>query len=80
MDADEILLLSRGWVSERGTHGELMALGHYAQLFEMQSQGPGLKRNGPEAHLKTAGICRNASQLSLTGIVYQVFSSHTSVV
>ena len=24
----------------------------------MQSQGPGLKRNGPEAHLKTAGICR----------------------
>ena len=27
VDADEILLLSRGWVSERGTHGELMALG-----------------------------------------------------
>ena len=44
VDADEILLLSRGWVSERGTHGELMALGgHYAQLFEMQSQGAWLE-------------------------------------
>ena len=44
VDADEILLLSRGQVSERGTHGELMALGgHYAQLFEMQSQGAWLE-------------------------------------
>ncbi|MGL5503883.1 MAG: ATP-binding cassette domain-containing protein, partial [Aeromonas veronii] len=44
VDADEILLLSRGQVNERGTHGELMALGgHYAQLFEMQSQGAWLE-------------------------------------
>lgn len=40
----KIPLLSRGQVSERGTHGELMALGgHYAQLFEMQSQGAWLE-------------------------------------
>ena len=44
-----ILLLSRGQVNERGSHGELMALGgHYAQLFEMQSQEPGWKRGGPD--------------------------------
>ena len=44
VDADEILLLSRGQVNERGTHAELMALGgHYAQLFEMQSQGAWLE-------------------------------------
>ncbi len=44
VDADEILLLSRGQVSERGSHSELMALGgHYAQLFEMQSQGAWLE-------------------------------------
>lgn len=44
VDADEILLLSRGQVGERGTHGDLMALGgHYAQLFEMQSQGAWLE-------------------------------------
>lgn len=44
VDADEILLLSRGQVNERGSHGELMALGgHYAQLFEMQSQGAWLE-------------------------------------
>lgn len=52
VDADEILLLSRGQVSERGTHGELMALGgHYAQLFEMQSQGLGSKRSAPDRHI-----------------------------
>ncbi|MFM4962764.1 ABC transporter transmembrane domain-containing protein [Aeromonas bivalvium] len=40
VDADEILLLSRGQVIERGSHQGLMAeQGHYAQLFEMQSQG-----------------------------------------
>ncbi len=44
VDADEILLLSRGQVNERGTHGELMTQGgHYAQLFEMQSQGAWLE-------------------------------------
>ncbi|MCX7128487.1 ATP-binding cassette domain-containing protein, partial [Aeromonas sp.] len=44
VDADEILLLSRGQVNERGSHSELMALGgHYAQLFEMQSQGAWLE-------------------------------------
>jgi len=44
VDADEILLLSRGQVSERGSHETLMAQGgHYAQLFEMQSQGAWLE-------------------------------------
>lgn len=40
VDADEILLLSRGHVQERGSHAALMARGgHYAHLFDMQSQG-----------------------------------------
>lgn len=44
VDADEILLLSRGQVIERGSHQGLMARqGHYAQLFEMQSQGAWLE-------------------------------------
>ncbi|MFM4703568.1 ABC transporter transmembrane domain-containing protein [Aeromonas bivalvium] len=44
VDADEILLLSRGQVIERGSHQDLMARqGHYAQLFEMQSQGAWLE-------------------------------------
>ncbi|WP_111872813.1 ABC transporter transmembrane domain-containing protein [Aeromonas bivalvium] len=44
VDADEILLLSRGQVIERGSHQGLMAeQGHYAQLFEMQSQGAWLE-------------------------------------
>ena len=44
VDADEILLLTRGQVSERGSHQGLMAQqGHYAQLFEMQSQGAWLE-------------------------------------
>ena len=44
VDADEILLLSRGQVIERGHHQGLMAeQGHYAQLFEMQSQGAWLE-------------------------------------
>lgn len=40
VDADEILVLSRGRIIERGTHDALMSRsGHYARLFEMQSQG-----------------------------------------
>ncbi|MFM5463963.1 ABC transporter transmembrane domain-containing protein [Aeromonas simiae] len=50
VDADEILLLSRGRVQERGRHEALMAQGgHYARLFEMQSQGAWLEQSGEPA-------------------------------
>ncbi|MBZ6072050.1 ABC transporter transmembrane domain-containing protein [Aeromonas schubertii] len=50
VDADEILLLSRGQVQERGTHDALMAKGgHYAHLFDMQSQGAWRELEGRRA-------------------------------
>lgn len=37
-DADQILVLSKGQIIERGTHEELLAKGgHYAELYELQS-------------------------------------------
>lgn len=49
VDADEILLLSRGQVSERGTHGELMALGGtMPSCSRCRARGPGSRRGGPE--------------------------------
>ena len=39
--ADQILVLDRGRVAERGTHGELLALGGtYARLHALQFRGP----------------------------------------
>jgi len=39
MHADQILLLHRGQVVERGTHAELVALGgRYAQLWRLQTE------------------------------------------
>jgi subfamily B ATP-binding cassette protein MsbA len=36
--ADEILVLSKGKLVEKGTHAALLSLnGHYARLFELQS-------------------------------------------
>jgi ATP-binding cassette subfamily B protein len=38
--ADEIIVLDRGSVIERGTHAELLAAGgRYATLFNLQAQG-----------------------------------------
>jgi ATP-binding cassette, subfamily B, bacterial len=38
--ADEIVVLARGRITERGTHEELMRLnGRYAQLFSLQARG-----------------------------------------
>jgi ABC-type transport system involved in Fe-S cluster assembly fused permease/ATPase subunit len=39
MNADQILVLDAGRILERGTHGELLALGgHYAQMWKLQQQ------------------------------------------
>jgi ATP-binding cassette subfamily B protein len=47
MDADQILVLDRGRIVERGTHGELLAHGGaYAQMWALQQQ--------EEAELETA--------------------------
>jgi ATP-binding cassette subfamily B protein len=41
VDADQILVLDRGRVVERGTHGELLALGgRYAALWALQARQP----------------------------------------
>ncbi len=38
--ADQIIVLDRGSVIERGTHAELLAMdGRYARLFNLQAQG-----------------------------------------
>ena len=38
--ADQIAVLDRGQIIERGTHAELLAAGgHYAQLFALQARG-----------------------------------------
>jgi ABC-type multidrug transport system fused ATPase/permease subunit len=38
--ADQIVVLNRGRIVERGTHAELMQLnGRYAQLFSLQARG-----------------------------------------
>ena len=39
MDADQILVLDRGRIAERGTHGELLARGGaYAQMWALQRE------------------------------------------
>jgi ATP-binding cassette subfamily B protein len=41
VDADQILVLDRGRVVERGTHAELLALGgRYAALWALQARLP----------------------------------------
>jgi ATP-binding cassette subfamily B protein len=39
-DADQILVLRRGSIAERGTHAELLAAGgEYARLWQRQTRG-----------------------------------------
>jgi ABC-type multidrug transport system fused ATPase/permease subunit len=43
MHADEIIVLDRGRIIERGTHDSLVASdGYYAALYRSQSHGPSL--------------------------------------
>jgi ATP-binding cassette subfamily B protein len=38
--ADQIVVLDRGRIIEKGSHEQLMAqAGHYAQLFSLQARG-----------------------------------------
>ena len=48
MDADEILVLDRGRVTERGTHAELLARGgQYAELYRMQADSKSAGKAAP---------------------------------
>jgi ABC-type multidrug transport system fused ATPase/permease subunit len=39
VEADEILVISNGRITERGSHNELIALGgHYSKLWKLQAQ------------------------------------------
>jgi ABC-type multidrug transport system fused ATPase/permease subunit len=39
LEEDEILVISNGRITERGSHNELIALGgHYSKLWKLQAQ------------------------------------------
>jgi subfamily B ATP-binding cassette protein MsbA len=50
-DADQIAVLDRGRIVERGTHAQLLALGgHYASLHHLQFQDPAGRSAGTVQH------------------------------
>jgi subfamily B ATP-binding cassette protein MsbA len=50
-DADQIAVLDRGRIVERGTHAQLLALGgHYASLHHLQFQDPAGRSAGTAQH------------------------------
>ena len=47
MDADQIIVLDRGRIVERGTHGELLARGGaYAQMWALQQEEDAARETG----------------------------------
>ena len=52
VDADQILVLKKGRIVERGTHAELLAAdGEYSQLWRRQTRGRGKAQPVPEPSL-----------------------------
>jgi ATP-binding cassette subfamily B protein len=62
VDADQILVLDKGVVAERGQHAELLALdGLYAQMWRRQSETREAEARAEAARLAEQGAERGAA-------------------